>query len=352
MKLSLAARVVRVAAVAVTAAVASVSVAAGCSLPAATGAGTLAEGGAGPHDAGSDASIRDGASDSSGGSDAKAGQGSDAGSKDAGAHADAGSGADADAGGLPAHSQKRGIAYGNHSDGDLAALSPGITWWYNWGPSPDSTLSSGYGDQVGVEFVPMIWGGTFDTGALANQVPASSKYLLTFNEPNFGDQANLTPQQAAALWPQVQAFAQSQGLAIVSPAVNYCGGNCNQTDPYTWLADFFAACQGCQVDYVAVHWYACTPGALTGYLQKFETQFKRPLWLTEFSCLDGSLAATVANEQAYMKEAIATLEADPMVFRYAWFTGRDTSADAIDLLGGSGALTALGQQYVSAPPPK
>ena len=248
--------------------------------------------------------------------------------------------------------QKRGIAYGDNSDADLAALAPGITWWYNWSPAPDSTLSSGYTSQAGVEFVPMIWGGTFNTTTLATQVPAGAKYLLTFNEPNFGAQSNLTPQAAAALWPKVQSFAQSKGLKIVSPAVNYCGGSCNETDPYVWLSDFFAACQGCEVDYVAVHWYSCTLGALTGYVQKFETEFNKQIWLTEFSCLDNSLPATVANEESYMKQAVAALEADPMVFRYSWFTGRDTGSPAINLLGSSGTLTALGQEYITAPPAK
>jgi hypothetical protein len=247
--------------------------------------------------------------------------------------------------------QKRGIAYGDNSDADLAALAPGISWWYNWSPAPDSSLSSGY-TQAGVEFVPMIWGGTFNTTTLATQVPADAKYLLTFNEPNFGAQSNLTPQKAASLWPKVQAFAQSKGLKIVSPAVNYCGGSCNETDPYVWLSDFFAACQGCEVDYVAVHWYSCTLGALTGYVQKFETEFNKQIWLTEFSCLDNSLPATVANEESYMKQAVAALEADPMVFRYSWFTGRDTGSPAISLLGSSGTLTALGQEYIAAPPQK
>jgi Glycosyl hydrolase catalytic core len=128
---------------------------------------------------------------------------------------------DASAGdaGAPAPGWKRGLAYGYDSDADMTALSKGIGWWYNWAASPDGTLSKGF--TAGVEFVPMIWGGTFDTTTLAKQVPAGAKYLLTFNEPNFGSQANLTPSAAAALWPQIQAFAKARGMKIVSPAVNY-----------------------------------------------------------------------------------------------------------------------------------
>ncbi len=244
---------------------------------------------------------------------------------------------------------KRGVAYGSSSDADMAALSAGITWWYNWSPQPDSALSSGYAASQGVEFVPMIWGGTFDPAKLATQVPTGAKYLLTFNEPNFGSQSNLTPAQAAALWPKVEAFAQSRGLKIVSPALNYCGGSCNETNPFTWLDAFFAACANCQVDYIGAHWYACSEQALTGYLSEYETKYQKPIWLTEFSCLDGSQAATVANEETYMQTALKVLESDPMIFRYSWFTGRSTQTPAIDLLAGIGSLTALGQSYLTLP---
>jgi hypothetical protein len=255
-----------------------------------------------------------------------------------------------EAGGSSGPTAKRGIAYGHNSDSDMSALSAGITWWYNWSPQPDSSLSAGYAAAHGVEFVPMIWGGNFDPTKVESQIPAGAKYLLAFNEPNFGSQANLTPAQAAALWPKVEAVANARGLKIVSPALNYCGGSCNETNPFTWLDAFFAACANCQVDYIAAHWYACTKDALTSYLSQYETRYHKPIWLTEFSCLDGGLAATPANEAAYMQAAVQVLEADPMVFRYSWFTGRFPQQTAIDLLGGaSGSLTALGQKYIALP---
>ncbi len=33
---------------------------------------------------------------------------------------------------LITYSQKRGVAYGHHSPNDMKALSPEISWWYNW----------------------------------------------------------------------------------------------------------------------------------------------------------------------------------------------------------------------------
>lgn len=248
-----------------------------------------------------------------------------------------------DSGGVDRSSCKRGIAYGYHSNADLAALAPGVSWWYNWAVPPDQ--DAGDYASLDVEFVPMLWGG----GSLDQEppIPEGARYLLAFNEPNFGAQANLTPQEAAALWPQVEAVADAHGLEIVSPALNYCGGDCNKTDPFEWFDEFFAACQGCRVDHLAVHWYACTRDALTWYIGEMK-RYDLPIWLTEFSCLDAE-DKSVAVQKQYMQEALEYLEDEPAVARYSWFTGRWEATPSIDLLGESGQLTELGQLYVSAP---
>jgi hypothetical protein len=244
----------------------------------------------------------------------------------------------------PVTACKRGIAYGHHSVADLTAMSKGIGWWYNWAATADPAVASSY-VNMGVEFVPMVWGnGGFITNAEANIKPGA-KYLLAFNEPNFHSQSNITAQQAAAEWPKIEAIANKYNLKIVSPATNFCGGGCNNTNPYNWLKDFFAACPNCRVDHIAAHWYACTGDALNYHLGNLK-QFNRPIWLTEFSCLDGA-DKSVAAQKAYMKTALDILEADPMVFRYSWFSGRFADAPTINLLGASGQLTELGQQYVA-----
>ena len=251
-----------------------------------------------------------------------------------------GSGSDASAP-TGAAGSKRGIAYGFRTAADLAALGPTVSWWYNWADKPDIVAP-------GPAFLPMIWGKTFDVATLDAHIPAGTEYLLTFNEPNFGDQSNVTPEQAAALWPQIQAFANRRGMKLVSPAVNYCGSPCNETDPFVWLQKFFAACTNCQVDYVGMHWYACDKPALTNTLAKYK-QFGKPLWVTEISCLDTAAKVNDADELAYMKDAVDALESDPMVFRYAWFTGRSTGSPPISLLAADGKLTTLGTAYAAAP---
>ncbi|HLK90878.1 MAG TPA: glycoside hydrolase family protein [Polyangia bacterium] len=230
---------------------------------------------------------------------------------------------------------KRGIA-SNTAPG--AAFFPAVSWWYNWSLQPS-------GGDTGIAFVPMVWGASTVSGA----IPAGSRFLLGFNEPNFMSQSNLTPAQAAADWAALQANAARSALAIVGPAMNFCGpaASCNGTDPYQYLTTFFADCAGCQVDYVAAHWYNCDLKSLQDYLEPGGSlagyeQFGKPIWLTEFSC-DGS--ATAAQQEAYMRAAVPYLESNPHVFRYSWFSA--SPIPNAQLVNGDGSPTALGQVYIS-----
>ncbi len=246
---------------------------------------------------------------------------------------------------------KRGIASDAAPSAALAptASVPGVTWWYNWATRPAS------GASPAIEFDPMM----ANAAAINNSIPSGSRYLLGFNEPNFKAQGDLSPQQAAADWPALQAKAKAAGIPIVSPGVNFCGSASNTslcttasiTDPYTWLKDFFAACTGCEVDYVAIHWYNCDLASLKTYIEgdnkgTFEgfTQFGKPLWLTEFSC---DATHSVADQTAYLQTAVPYLEGNPNIFRYSWFSA--TPIPNAELANSDGSLTALGKTYVGLP---
>ena len=70
-------------------------------------------------------------------------------------------------------------------------------------------------------------------------------------------------------------------------------------------------------------------------------QFRKPIWLTEFSC-NGD--ATVAQQEAFMRVAIPYLEAQPNVFRYSWFSaGPIPNAE---LVNDDGTPTDLGDVYM------
>ena len=318
------------------------------------GAGAAAGGNPGAH-AGSSASAGAG-STSSGGAFAGAGAGGgSAGAANGGAPGGGAAGSLNTAGttggaGAPpvACPNKRGIAYAfspNSAAADMNALKPGVGWFYGWTTGP-SAAAKPVMAGANMEFVPMIWNGSFKVTDAVNAVPAGAKYLLGFNEPNFGAQANLTPEKAAELWPQVEQIAAQKQLQIVSPATNYCAGNCNRTDPFVWLDDFFKACPTCKVDYIGVHWYACTIEALQDHIGKMK-KYNKPLWVTEFACVDGG-PWSVDQVKAYATTAAAWLEQEPSVFRYSWFSGR-TDIPNVALLGNSGALTAVGTAYVNAP---
>lgn len=266
---------------------------------------------------------------------------------DASGATDAGAVGDAQTGDAAAPNCKRGIAYGQHSAADLSALSPGVHWWYNWSPKPESGAASVY-RQRGVSFVPMAWG-RFEAAKLRSELPEGSDTLLGFNEPNFRKQANLSASDAAARWQELEAIADERGLKLASPAVNFCGPaqDCHDTDPFNYLRTFFAACKGCRVDYIAAHWYACDGPALLYYLGELK-KFGKPIWLTEFSCGDGQ-DRSLAKQKQYMREALPILEEEPMVARYAWFAGRTTEIPNVALLGADGKLTELGELYLSLP---
>jgi hypothetical protein len=249
---------------------------------------------------------------------------------------------------------KRGIAYGYHSTEDLSALSRGIAWWYNWYFQPENEVINSY-RNFGFDYVPMAWNGNFEPSSMRSFLSAHPdvKYILGWNEPNFKSQANMTPSQAASRWKEIEKIADDFKLKIVGPAVNYCGDCVAEngviySDPVKYLDDFFAACSGCRVDYIAVHCYMGNVSALQWYIGLFK-KYGKPVWLTEFANWENN--PTLQNQKNFMVGAIDYLENDPDVFRYAWFTGRYSGAPYIGLLenGQSGKLTELGQIYVNMP---
>eukprot|EP01047_Picozoa_sp_COSAG01_P081654 COSAG01_NODE_16367_length_1242_cov_1.634296_1_plen_380_part_10 len=251
-----------------------------------------------------------------------------------------------------AASFKRGVAIGvdHPSVSNLSALVGVASWGYNWGVTSNLSDPASPWLANGLEFIPMVWD---DRHLLSNGSWASAgttqfsnaSALLGFNEPNFPDQANMSPQQASQAWPSVEKLAAANSVPIVvSPAMNF-----NKVDPIGWLDEFFALCSHCRIDAIALHSYTCYWSFLAGHLDKYR-KYNRPLWLTEFACADSSERKNQTGQMAYMKEVIPHLEADPQIYRYAWFShdfalgppGQNEASLVRD-----GSLTALGQLYGS-----
>lgn len=251
-------------------------------------------------------------------------------------------------------SKKRGLGYGTHSVEDLAIISKGISWWYNWSHSPDLMVKDVY-QQYGVEFVPMAWNGNFNDQAMRAYIAAHPdvKYILAFNEPNFIDQANMTPSQAVAQWPRLEAIANEFGLKIVSVAMNYCG-NCvteNGTtyySPFDYFDDFFELCPTCKVDAISIHAYMPDVNGVEWYVNEFK-KYGKPIWMTEFSAWE--TVKNLDDQKSMLIQVVDSFENNADMQRYAWFTGRRNGHPFNGLLDyrQSGVLTELGNIYVNMP---
>lgn len=254
---------------------------------------------------------------------------------------------------VSAQSPKRGIAYGHHSEADMLALKPGLSWWYNWSPEPDADLKTNY-ESLGVEFVPMAWGkiNDNDVQSFINKIKPGAKYLLAFNEPNFNDGAKLTPQEAVNAWVNIEKIAAAKNLEIISasPAYNGPSNYGGISDPVVWHNQFFQLCPNCKVDYIAFHTYDDTAPSVLGVVGNLK-KYNRPLWITEFS---NRVIQTADQKIAFMKQILNGFENDPDIFRYSWFSGRvngnwkDMAENPL-LAIESGVLRPIGTEYINVP---
>jgi len=244
-------------------------------------------------------------------------------------------------------SPKRGVSYNfnfprpNNSDSgpghnnaaiieeDMNLLGPGISWFYSWGTSPDRAVSAA-ADQKKLAFVPMVHRSASNLDDVRKYVNAHPdvKYILAYNEPNFYDQANMTPAQAAQHWPQLKALARDFGLKIVSPAMNY-GTMPGYSNPTKWLEEFFGTDGNPgfpnvslnDVDAIAIHLYNDFGDNVRQYIDRFR-KFGKPVWMTEFCAWDdknGQYFKTPEFQIGFMSQAVIYMELDPLVERYAWF---------------------------------
>jgi len=222
---------------------------------------------------------------------------------------------------LPAQtrSPKRGVSFNFTNDADLKALQPGTSWFYNWGTTPNNVVDT-YNNVYEYEFCPMAWNGNWNSDAIRTYVKAhpDCKYILAFNEPNFKNQANLTPRQAADRWPDLKALAQELGLKIISPACNYSPDTYGT--PKAWFDEFFQYVDINDVDGIALHSYMGWASATKSYVQQYIGYYHKPIWLTEFCAWDNftqNQGGTALQQRKEMIDMLDFLETEPMVARYA-----------------------------------
>ncbi|WAR27947.1 ASL1-like protein [Mya arenaria] len=156
----------------------------------------------------------------------------------------------------------------------------------------------GYNVQM-PEYVPMIWRKW--TLGVDPGIPAGTKYILAYNEPDRADQANLTPQQAAEFWPNIEQLVNGTDIKLDPvPA----------SSDFVWLDQFFENCSNCKVDYLAAHFYSCNENDILGYINRLSRRYKnRKVWLTEFAC------PTAEYSETFMANMLKRLEKNTNVFR-------------------------------------
>jgi hypothetical protein len=221
-----------------------------------------------------------------------------------------------DAGGTTTSPGKRGLAYNNPSLLQ-AFLNSGtkVSWTYNWGQYDDSGTD--------LEFCPMMWGLKLDFAETwpANAqkaIDAGSKCLFSFNEPDLGAQANLSPSVAAAK--HIELMNPFSGKArIGAPAITNSGA---EGQGISWLQQFFTACAGqCAVDFVNIHIYGVDTNTFLAHLRNVYATFNKPVWITEFA-FDGSDDQINAQLETVIDQ-IENNATYSFVERYSYFMVQD-----------------------------
>ena len=201
------------------------------------------------------------------------------------------------------------------------------SWYYNWEQTPGSCSSAG------VPFVPMIWGHTGSeqsasgiSSAVSSFVSKDYGYVLGFNEPDNSTQSNIVVATAATLWP---SFTNS-AIKIGTPATQA------NTTGQAWFTTFMGDVNGSatlHADFIALHWYGWNAGSCDAAASQLESYINwaegfsgnRPIWLTEWGCLNDSApdTQTVLN---FYNGALAVFARHPRTSGTPFIRGRRTTS--------------------------
>lgn len=204
--------------------------------------------------------------------------------------------------------------------------------------------------EATASFVPMIW--DEDTLASLPLLTVGSPAVLTFNEPDNRDQANMSVSDALSGWPQLM----SSGVRLGSPATTMS----NTLGETSWLNRFMteADARGYRVDFIAVHYYPETSdiAAFKSFLEKVHQTYNRPIWVTEWALADWDQPGrfSAAQQKAFFEAGSQMMDDLVFVERHAWFAAYD-DLDGWDLnsslISADGSLTELGRSFAQLAEP-
>jgi hypothetical protein len=244
-------------------------------------------------------------------------------------------------------SPKKGVGGGENPE---MLREIGVSWAYIWYIAANN-FNSVY------QHVPMIWGKDYDA-ATVTQVARShpGSYWLIWNEPDYWQQANISPEQAAQLYRTLRPLIKSAdptAKLIVGGVFNLnVGWLTSFRSEYYRLYNEWPQVEGWHVhhyvgrtDYNTTAWRTALQ-AVRDWMPANGGVVE--LWLTEFGCLNSDAVA-----EQIMAEQVPWLEAQSWITRYAWYavfaTGPGCPSCTGSLFGDDGTLTNLGRLYRNLP---
>ncbi|PPQ77117.1 hypothetical protein CVT25_010811 [Psilocybe cyanescens] len=239
---------------------------------------------------------------------------------------------------LVPNSNKAGIAGGDA----YPFVKDHIGWWYDWSPTPSKP-----GPPIAV---PMLWGdGTVDKQdadrlKAFKQLTTIPRYVLGFEEPDCpsgSGSAGMSVQDGVAEWEALMAPLKARGAKLGSPSM------CKQADE-TWLTQFKDQIST-MWDFTAIH---INKNSLAGVQKDIAhyKQYGKPIWVTEFACVNDYQQFTPCTDQAEIDNFIQTVvpffEESNDVFAYGYSNGLGLG-DAWPLMKGN-SLSESGKTYLAA----
>lgn len=197
---------------------------------------------------------------------------------------------------------------------------------------------------AGIKRIAMVWNLGLAERVL-NEPAILDGYdiILLFNEcdDTGGGQCIATPQQAAQMTLKLQAAFPNRLWG--SPAVHNWGQS-------GWLDSYLQACNNCQIDFLAIHyydWQPCRTNEFLDYVNSFK-HYGKPIWLTEYGCL----SPNPAYRLSYYREWYQLAKADDDILAiFPWTEGLPESWPDWWRWGifvdNNNKLTELGQWYAS-----
>jgi hypothetical protein len=251
----------------------------------------------------------------------------------------------ASGGGAPpaAGGGKVGLAWPNGDDPSLQYyITDQVQYLYTWSPDiPQEAIN------YGLTVAPMLWGYNQIDDFQTLVVAGYASYVLGMNEPNEPGQSNMDAGSGAQLWQQYIQPLKSQGYTLISPATS------SNPNGLVWMTDFFAACQGCTVDIIAVHWYDVDPQDFINYVTNWYNTFGLPIWVTEFACqnYNGGPQCTQDQVNNFMSTVTSWMNSTPWVEAYFAF-GVMLDMQGVNpddqLMSPDGTPTQLGYMYINS----